>query len=148
MEPLTNKIIDFVNNQKLGYVATVCPDNTPNLSPKGTIIAWDSNHLAFADIRSPNTISNLEKNPIAEINIVDPILRRGYRFKGSAKILSGGQVFEKILSHYKSKGVKSKINSVVLVEVREVSEVTSPLYDLGYTEEQIKEKWKKHYFSF
>jgi hypothetical protein len=30
----------------------------------------------------------------------------------------------------------------VIVDVSSVSEVTSPLYDLGQTEEEIKLKWK------
>jgi len=51
------------------------------------------------------------------------------------------------LKHYKEKGIKSKINAVVMVEVDSLSEITSPLYDLGYSEEEIKEKWKKHYLS-
>ena len=36
-----------VTEQSLGFVATVCPDGTPNLSPKGTTIVWDDEHLAF-----------------------------------------------------------------------------------------------------
>ncbi len=52
---ITEEIKDFLNFQKLGYVATVSSDGTPNLSPKGTIIGWNSNVLAFADIRSPDT---------------------------------------------------------------------------------------------
>ena len=47
---ISNKIRSFVNFQKLGYVATVSSDNSPNLSPKGTIIVIDESHLAFADI--------------------------------------------------------------------------------------------------
>jgi len=31
------------------------------------------------------------------------------------------------------------------VIIENVSEVLSPLYDLGYTEEEIKTKWKKYY---
>lgn len=38
---LTNEIKNLLSQQKLGYVATVSPDNTPNLSPKGTISVWD-----------------------------------------------------------------------------------------------------------
>ena len=30
-----------VGEQRLGFVATVCPDGTPNLSPKGTTAVWD-----------------------------------------------------------------------------------------------------------
>ena len=52
MELISSQIRNFVNYQKLGYVATVSADNTPNLSPKGTIIAIDESHFVFADIRS------------------------------------------------------------------------------------------------
>ena len=34
------------------------------------------------------------------------------------------------------------------VDVKEVNEVLSPLYDLGLTEDEIKTRWKKHYLSF
>jgi len=137
---------NLLSKQKLGFVATVSPDNTPNLSPKGTIIVWN-NDLIFADIKSPNTVANLKKNPSIEINVVDPLIRRGYRFKGEGKIISEGDEFQKIITHYKNEGIKSEIKSIVLVKVRTVSEVTSPLYDLGYSEEEIKTKWKKHYLS-
>ena len=51
MQLLTQDIKEFVSKTKLGFIATVCPDGTPNLSPKGTTIVWDEDHLAFADIR-------------------------------------------------------------------------------------------------
>ena len=38
----------------------------------------------FADLASPGTIEDLATNPHVEINVVDPILRKGYRFKGTA----------------------------------------------------------------
>ena len=146
MVEFTDEMKTLLNNQKLGFVATVSPDNTPNLSPKGTITVWNDN-LIFADIKSPNTISNLKKNPSIEINVVDPLLRKGYRFKGKGEIISEGEEFQKIISHYKNQGIKSEINSIVQVKVDSVSEVTSPLYDLGFSEEEIKTKWKKHYLS-
>ena len=34
------------------------------------------------------------------------------------------------------------------VDVKEVNEVLSPLYDLGFTEKEIKARWKKYYLSF
>lgn len=143
---ITDEMKNLLSKQKLGFVATVSPDNTPNLSPKGTIIVWN-NDLIFADIKSPNTIANLKKNPSIEINVVDPLIRRGYRFKGEGKIISEGDEFQKIITHYKNEGIKSEIKSIVLVKVGTVNEVTSPLYDLGYSEEEIKTKWKKHYLS-
>ena len=142
---ITEKIKNFVNFQKLGYVATVSADNTPNLSPKGTIIVLDESYLAFADIHSPQTVENLKRNPAIEINVVDPFSRRGYRFKGIAEIISTGDKFDKIVSHYKEIGVKSSIENIIAVKIEKLSEVFSPLYDLGYTEEELKAKWKKHY---
>ncbi len=146
MVEFTDEIKNLLAKQKLGFVATVSPDNTANLSPKGTIIVWNDD-LIFADIKSPNTIANLQKNPSIEINVVDPLSRKGYRFKGVAKIISEGEEFNKIILHYKTQGIKSEINSIVSVKVESMHEVTSPLYDLGYSEEEIISKWKKHYLS-
>ena len=145
MTEISNEIRSFVNFQKLGYVATVSADNTPNLSPKGTIIVIDESHLAFADIRSPQTIENLQDNHSVEINVVDPFQRLGYRFKGDGKIINEGSEFDKILDYYINAGIKSKINSVVVVDVRSMSEVTSPSYDLGATKDELVSKWKKYY---
>ena len=145
---ITEKIGKFVSQQKLGFVATVSPNGTPNLSPKGTISVLNENTLVFANIRSPQTIENLEKNPSIEINIVDPFSRRGYRFKGIAKIISDGEEYKKILLYYKQNGIKTTIKSIVMVNVKQILEVTSPLYDVGYTEEELRIKWKKYYSSF
>ena len=85
---LSQEIKDFLDVQKLGYVATVSSDGKPNISPKGTIIVWTSEVLAFADIRSPDTIKNLQNNPHVEINVIDPILRKGsIYFKARLELL-------------------------------------------------------------
>lgn len=97
----------MVNEQRLGYVATVCPDGTPNLSPKGTTFVWDDDQLTFADIRSPGTIANLKNNPAVEINVVDPLSRRGYRFKGTARVLDEGSEFESGIAFFRERGVTS-----------------------------------------
>jgi len=36
MSVLNSDMKRLVERQRLGFVATVCPDGTPNLSPKGT----------------------------------------------------------------------------------------------------------------
>ena len=145
MVVITDEIKKFVNFQKLGYVATVSNVNTPNLSPKGTIMVLDEFHIAFANIQSPNTVENLKHNSSIEVNVVDPFSRRGYRFKGTAEVISSGGKFDKVISHYKTSGVKSSIKSVILVKIEKLSEIFSPLYDLGHTEEELKAKWKKYY---
>ena len=145
MSTITSEIKNFLDLQKLGYVATVSSDGKPNISPKGTIIAWSSTVLAFADIRSPDTILNLQNNPFVEINVIDPLSRKGYLFSGTAKIINDTPLYRDILTYYRNKGIQSPINSIVIIDVSSVSIVTSPLYDLGKTEDEIKLKWKKYF---
>ncbi len=145
---ITSEIKIFLNSQKLGFVATVSSDGKPNISPKGTIIPWSDDLLAFADIRSPDTMMNLQNNPFVEINVIDPLSRKGYLFTGIAKIIKDTPLYVEILNHYRTNGIQSPINSIVLVSILSISEVTSPLYDLGKTEEEIKLKWKKYFNDF
>src|SRR4030095_6027203 len=100
---LSQEIKEFVKQAKLGFVATVCPDGTPNLSPKGTTTVWDDEHLVFADIRSPGTTANVRRNPVLEINVVEPMVRKGYRFKGTATVLTAGPLFDAIRLFYEQR---------------------------------------------
>ena len=145
MTEFDDEIRNFVNFQKLGYVATVSSDGSPNLSPKGTIVILDDSRLVFANIRSPQTVENLTKNPSIEINVIDPFSRMGYRFKGMANILSDGDDFKKILDYFEKKGIKSKISDIIVVNVKSFSKVTSPSYDLGLNKDDLVEKWKQYY---
>jgi uncharacterized protein len=146
---LTEDMKRLVGEQRLGFVATVCPDGTPNLSPKGTTAVWDDDHIVFADIRSPATVSNLSRNPSAEINVVDPMVRKGYRFKGVASVVTEGALYERILDFYRTERNldegRTRIRSFVLVKINEAMPLISPAYDQGLTEEQVREKMQ-HYF--
>jgi len=142
---ITSEIKNFLKVQKLGYVATVSSDGLPNISPKGTIIAWSSEVLAFADIRSPDTVKNLQNNPNVEINVIDPLLRKGYLFKGVAKLINSGLQYDEILQYYRDNGITSPINAIILVNVSCISDVISPLYDMGISEDELKSKWKNHF---
>lgn len=144
---LTDDMKRVVREQRLGYVATVCPDGTPNLSPKGTTAVWDDSHLIFADIRSPNTLANLRLNPTIEMNVVDPMLRKGYRFKGSATVLSEGTLFDEIMAVYGGEvpQARDRIRSIVLVLVERALALTSPAYDLGLSEDEVRGSWERYW---
>ena len=89
---LTDDMKRLIEEQKLAFHATVCPDGSPNLSPRGSTRVWDDDHLFFADICSPQTLANLRAGSLIEVNVVDPFVRKGYRFKGRAKIYESGSV--------------------------------------------------------
>ena len=129
---------------ELGFIATVCPDGTPNLSPKGTTAVWDDDHLVFADLCSPGTVENLRSNSSVEINAVDQLVRKGYRFKGTATVHTVGDVFERGVSFYEARGTvdaRARIHGIVIVAVDRALPVTSPAYDLGFTEDELRERY-------
>jgi hypothetical protein len=136
-----------VTEQRLGFVATVCPDGTPNLSPKGTTRVWDDDHLVFANIRSPGTLANLRHNASLEVNVVDPILRKGYRFKGVATILESGARYDEAIAFYTQRGVASAIREIVIVRVQSAQAIDSPVYDLGLGEDEVAARWERYFQS-
>ncbi len=142
---LTDDMKRVVRQQRLAFVATVCADHTPNLSPKGTIAVWDDDHLVFANIRSPGTVSNLGRNPAIEINVVDPMIRKGYRFKGTAAVLEAGADCDEVMAFFTARGVSNPIREVVVIKVEHALPVTSPAYDLGLSEAEIRARWERHH---
>ena len=126
---------------QLGFVATVCPDGTPNLSPKGSIAVWDDDHLVFADLRSPGTVENLRANASVEINVVDQLVRKGYRFKGTGAVYVDGEVFERGVRFYETRGTvraRERIRGIVIVSVHRALPVVSPAYDVGAGEDELR----------
>jgi len=139
---LTAEMRRVLDEQQLGFVATVTQDGRPNLSPKGTTRAWDEDHITFADICSPGTVANLRANPAIEINVVDPILRKGWRFKGVAQVLASGPLYDAIEAGYRDRGSANPFQHIVLVTVTEALPLWSPAYDLGRTEADVAEVWE------
>ncbi len=150
---LTADMKQVVAEQRLAYVATVCPDGTPNVSPKGTIAVWDDHHLVFADVRSPGTIANLRNNSAVELNVVDPFRRKGYRFKGSGRVIEQGELFQEIMRFYRGRLVDTaqnrelRIQGFVLITVEAAMPLVSPAYDDGSKDEQSIRKYWVSYFA-
>jgi predicted pyridoxine 5'-phosphate oxidase superfamily flavin-nucleotide-binding protein len=145
---LSDQMKRVVQEQRLAFVATVTPDGWPNVSPKGTTRVWDDERLFFADIASPGTVANLRANPHVEVNVVDPILRKGFRFKGTATVHTDGETYDRGLQILRDQGStanRERVQSIVLIEVTEAAELVSPAYDDGVTEQVISDKWLAYY---
>jgi predicted pyridoxine 5'-phosphate oxidase superfamily flavin-nucleotide-binding protein len=127
--------------QRLGFVATADLDGTPNVSPKGTFIVLDDKTFAFGEIRSPGTIRNLRANPRIEVNFVDPFVRKGYRFVGTATVVErGDRAFDALLSQLRST-LGQRIRAIVTITVTKALPLTSPAYDDRTTEPEIRRSW-------
>ena len=98
----------IVQAAHLCFAATVTPDHKPNVSPKGTIRVWGDDHLFFLDIASPGTRRNLERNPWIEINVVEQLSRRGYRFFGRASLHRADKVYEDATRRVRGRPIQSR----------------------------------------
>jgi predicted pyridoxine 5'-phosphate oxidase superfamily flavin-nucleotide-binding protein len=139
---------DIVDRAMLAFVATVCDDGSPNLSPKGSVRVYDDEHLVFMDIASPTTMANLRRDPRIEINVIDFFSRRGYRFKGQARIAPPGEPEYEWLNSWllQVNGPGYPANDVVVVEVQRALPVLSPAYTWGGAGQQaLVEDWEKRY---
>lgn len=140
MAKINQEMKRVVGEQRLGFMATVCVDGTPNLSPKGLTFVLDDDHLVIGEVRSPGTIANLTTRPTAEINVVDPIARKGFRFKGECRVYSAGAEFEELVAFLRSQGAKSRIRSVIVMTVDRALPLVSPAYDSGMSEPEVRKR--------
>ena len=147
MTVLSPEVQRFVREQRLGYVATVSEDGSPNVSPKGSLTVLDDQNLVFADVESPHTVRNLETNPKVEVNVVDPFVRKGYRFRGTATILRTGVSYWKVLETYRAEGADvRRIRAIVIIQVDHVAPLVSPVYLVGQVvEDDIRALWQEYY---
>jgi predicted pyridoxine 5'-phosphate oxidase superfamily flavin-nucleotide-binding protein len=130
-----------IEEQRLGFVATAAPDGTPNVSPKGTFTVLDDRTIAFGEIRSPGTIRNLRANPRVEVNFIDAFVRKGYRFAGNATVVERGEAdFETLLPRIGST-LAHRIRAIVTITVTRALPLTSPAYDDGKTEPELRRAW-------
>jgi predicted pyridoxine 5'-phosphate oxidase superfamily flavin-nucleotide-binding protein len=148
MGVLTEQMKQTIERVRLGFVATVCADGTPNVSPKGTVCVLDDDHLMFADLNSPGTVANLRGNSGVEVNVVDPFVRKGFRFKGVGTVLDSGPEFERLVGVFAARGTPDaprRIRAVVVIRVDRARPVISPAYDQTTDEAEVRARWVRHY---
>ena len=146
---LTEDMKRIIREYKIGFVATVCADGTPNLSPKATFVVLDHKTLLFSNLRSPQTLENIKHQPTMAINFVDTFLRRGFRVKGQARYIErGADSFGELLPLFDEwADLQPRMQGIFRLEIEEALDVTSPAYDMGATEEDLKSHWKAHYLA-
>ena len=141
---LTPDMRAVIEATHLCFAATVTPDGRPNLSPKGTIGVWDDTRLFFLDIASPGTRANLEFSPWIEVNVVESLSRRGYRFFGRAELhADGSSVYHAALRRiYGETPPLSSVSAVVLLTIERVAPLLSPAYWRVDDENVLRQLWR------
>jgi predicted pyridoxine 5'-phosphate oxidase superfamily flavin-nucleotide-binding protein len=141
---LTADMRAVIQAAHLCFAGTVSPDGKPNVSPKGTIRVWDDRHLFFLDIASPGTRANLQARPWMELNVVDQLSRRGYRFFGPVTLHVGDAVFEEATRRVQSKEQASyPVAAVILLTLERAAALVSPGYWRVPDERAMRALWRE-----
>ena len=145
---LTDTMKSLIATFPLGFVATVRPDGRPAVSPKGTFLILDDQRLAFGDIRSPGTRRNLEHAPTVEVNFIDPFKRQAVRVAGEATLHPKGSDWFNEMHPRWVEGfgeLAQRIGTLVEINLTSASEIWTPPYDDGATEEEMIAAYKDRF---
>ncbi|MBM85498.1 MAG: pyridoxamine 5'-phosphate oxidase [Rhodospirillaceae bacterium] len=144
---LTDVMKRLIRENTIALVATVTPEGAPAVSPKATVAILDDSHLAFCDLRSPNTTRNIRVNPAVELNFIDVFRRQACRITGTASYASKSEAwFDDLRIHFKSWDYLSdRMRGIVVIEITRAEHILSPAYDVGAKEEELKADWLAKY---
>jgi general stress protein 26 len=145
---LPQSAIQTIEMWRLGFVASVTAGGRPNVSPKGTFVVLDEHTIAFGEIRSPQTLTNIQTNPEVEVNFVDQFTRKGVRIRGSAELVRRDTAeFGTMIKYWIDiwGDLADRINVIVKIPVDQVKPLTTPPYDDGATEDAMIALYKQKF---
>ena len=103
---LTDEMKQLIESVRFCNVATASGDAAPNVSPKGSLMWLDNETIAFCDFMSPHTRENLKANTKVAVSVVDPDGKQAFQFKGTAQLLTSGDLYRKVADQAKAKAKK------------------------------------------
>lgn len=148
---LPRSAVRTIEMWRLGFVATVSVGGRPNVSPKGTFVVLDDETVAFGEIRSPQTVTNLTTRPEVEVNFVDQFTRKGVRLRGQAEMIRRGtDAFDALIPRWTALwgDLAGRIDIIVRIPVDVARPLTTPPYDDGATEADMIATYKEKFAGF
>jgi len=138
---LTDEMQNLITQHTAGMVATIRDDGTPAVSPKATFLVLNDKAIAYGDIRSPGTAKNIADRPNVEVCFIDVLTRKAVRVKGTAKKIATADADISLTAAFEEKWAEflPHMSGFVKVDISAAELILSPGYDVGYTEQQLKE---------
>jgi len=136
--------VDLIETWRLGFVASADADGRVNLSPKGTFVVLNDRQIAFAEMRSPQTLANIAVRSEVEVNFVDVLTRRGVRLRGDATAVPRSDPRHAgLLPCFAAlwPDLTEMMNAVVVIDVAACKPLSSPAYDTGISEDTLRGQW-------
>ncbi len=123
MATLTQEMKDLIAAQKC-FVATVNPDGTPNLGPKGSTRVLDDEHLAFNESSGKQTWTNLQGGSKVAIAVIDRETHIGFRFVGTPEVITSGELYDQTMAARKRPGMRPLL-AVIKVKIDKIVSLSS-----------------------
>ncbi len=138
---LSAEMKQLIQNHSAGMVATINDDGTPSVSPKATFIIIDDATIAFGNIRSPGTLANLRKRPAVEVCFIDVLTRKAVRVTGTSTVIQKAEASPDLLAAYETAWADylSHMSAFVKIMINAAELILSPAYDLGHTEDDLRQ---------
>ena len=90
---------------------------------------------------SPGTLANIRRQPNVEVCFIDVVLRKAVRVTGTASIHRKDGADAELREAFEERwaAYHSYMSSFVKIDVRRAELVLSPAYDVGFTEEELRQ---------
>ncbi|MFC1869764.1 pyridoxamine 5'-phosphate oxidase family protein [Chloroflexota bacterium] len=121
MAKLTSEMKAMLEKQ-LAAVATAGKDGIPNVGPKGSLLVVDDETLVYSEGTAGKTLKNLKENPHVAVMVVDREKSDGYQIKGTAELLTTGDLFEKVAKRQEERGRRTP-KFVAKIKIEEIYSV-------------------------
>jgi len=121
MAKLTTEMKSLFEKQ-LAVIATASKDGKPNIGPKGSLFVFDDETLVYSEGTEGKTLTNLQENPKVSVMVVDREKADGYQFKGTAELLTSGDLFEQVAKRQEERK-RPRPRYVVRIRIEEIYSV-------------------------
>ena len=138
---LTSEMKQLITDHRAGMVATIRDDGTPAVSPKATFLILSDSEIAYGDIRSPGSAHNIAQRPAVEVCFIDVLTRKAVRVTGTAEKIDKNDADDTLYGRFEDEWAEylPHMSGFVTITITAAELILSPGYDVGYTEQQLKE---------
>lgn len=98
LSPMAEAVDSAIAEGNVCLVATASKDGMPDIAFKGSVMVWDTDHLAFWERAHGQTLRNLQENPQAAVLYRSTTRGVAYRFFGAAELHGEGELREQIMA--------------------------------------------------
>ena len=102
MIEMTDEMKELLDNAQADRVpcvlGTASKDGHPQISPKGSVMVYDRETLAYWERSKRSALENVAENPHVVVYYSNPEKRIRWRFYGAAKVYDSGPIRDEVMS--------------------------------------------------